>query len=54
MKILTEKNKEKQENILYSLIIKLSKYYSNTSTKKYEHPENTPPRKNPTNSRRSF
>jgi hypothetical protein len=52
--IFLEKNKEKQEEILYSLIIKISKYYTNTSTKKYEHPENTPTRKYPTNCRRSF
>ena len=52
--IFTEKNKEKQENMLKSLIFTLSKHYTNTSTKKYKHPENTPPRKNPTNCRRSF
>ena len=40
--------------ILNSIISKLSKYYTNTSTKIYEHPKNTPPRKNPTNNRRSF
>jgi len=54
IKIFLENNKEKQENMLCSLILKLSKYYTNTSTKKYEHSENTPWRKNPTNNRRSF
>ena len=52
--IITEKDNEKQENVLYALIFKLSKYYTNTSTKKYKHPKNTPSRKNPTNNRRSF
>jgi len=57
LKILTiffEKDENKQEKMLYSLIIKLIKFYTNTSTKKYDRPENTPPRKNPTNCRRSF
>jgi len=52
--IFTENNEKNQGKTISLIIIKLTKHYTNTSTKKYKRPENTPPRKNPTNNRRSF
>jgi hypothetical protein len=52
--IFVEGDEKEQEQMILSIIIKLTRYYTNNSTKEYEHPENTPPRKNPTNNRRSF
>jgi len=52
--IFSENDEKEREQMILSIIIKLTRYYTNTSTKKYERPENTPPRKNPTNNRRSF
>ena len=52
--IFIENDKKEQEKTISLIIIKLTRYYTNTSTKKYKRSENTPPRKNPTNNRRSF
>ncbi|WP_211261731.1 hypothetical protein, partial [Methanobrevibacter filiformis] len=52
--IFIENNQEKQTKMLTLLSVKISKYYTNTSTKQYERPDKTPPRKNRTNCRRSF
>jgi len=52
--IFIENDEKEQEKMISLIVIKLTRHYTNTSTKKYERPENTPPRKNPTNNRRSF
>ena len=52
--IFTENDEKEQGKIISLIIIRLTRYYTNTSTKEYERPKNTPPRKNPTNNRRSF
>jgi hypothetical protein len=52
--IFIENDEKEQKKIISLIIIKLTRYYTNTSTKIYEHPKNTPPRKNPSNNRRSF
>jgi len=54
IRIFIENDKKEQIKTISLIIIKLTRYYTNTSTKKYKRPENTPPRKNPTNNRRSF
>jgi hypothetical protein len=52
--IFIEKDQEKQSNMLTRLAIKISKYYTNTSTKKSKIREETPPRKNSANCRDAF
>jgi hypothetical protein len=54
IEIYMEKERKTQIKTINTLIIKLTKYYTNTSTQKTKHPENTPPRKNPTNNRKLF
>lgn len=52
--IFKEKETTARIKIINSLIAKLSKFYTNTSTKKSKRQENTPHRKNPTNNRKIF
>jgi len=52
--IYKEIERKSRIKILDSVILKLTKFYTNTSTKKRERPESTPHRKNPTNNRKLF
>jgi len=52
--IFLEDDEIKQIELLNQITLKITRYYTNPSTKNYERPINTPPRKNPTNCRRSF
>ena len=52
--IYKEIERKARIKIISPLILKLTKFYTNTSTKKRERPENTPHRKNPTNNRKLF